>query len=36
MIDFDYTSFVFAAGLIVGITLDLLLLRNLLAPPFRI
>jgi protein-S-isoprenylcysteine O-methyltransferase Ste14 len=36
MIDFDYTGFVFAAGLLVGITLDLLLLRTLLAPPFRI
>lgn len=36
MIEFDYTSVVFAAGLIVGVTLDLLLLRTLLAPPFRI
>jgi steroid 5-alpha reductase family enzyme len=36
MIDFDYTSVVFAAGLIVGVTLDILLLRTLLAPPFRI
>ncbi len=36
MIDFGYTSFVFAAGLIVGATLDLLLLRTILAPPFRI
>lgn len=36
MIDFDYTSVVFAVGLIVGVTLDLLLLRTLLAPPFRI
>ncbi len=36
MIDFGYTGFVFAAGLIVGLTLDLLLLRTLLAPPFRI
>jgi protein-S-isoprenylcysteine O-methyltransferase Ste14 len=36
MIDFNYTSIVFAAGLIVGVTLDLLLLRTLLAPPFRI
>lgn len=30
------TLTVFAAGLIVGLTLDLLLLRTLLAPPFRI
>jgi protein-S-isoprenylcysteine O-methyltransferase Ste14 len=36
MIDLDYTSVVFAAGLIVGATLNLLLLRTLLAPPFRI
>ncbi len=36
MIEFDYTSVVFAVGLIVGVTLDLLLLRTLLAPPFRI
>lgn len=36
MIEFDYTTVVFAAGLVVGITLDLLLLRTLLAPPFRI
>jgi protein-S-isoprenylcysteine O-methyltransferase Ste14 len=36
MIDFDYTSLVFAAGLIVGLTLDFLLLRTLLAPPFRV
>src|SRR5680860_1379529 len=36
MINFDYTSVVFAVGLIVGVTLDLLLLRTLLAPPFRI
>lgn len=36
MIDFAYTSFVFAAGLAAGATLDLLLLRTLLAPPFRI
>lgn len=36
MIDFDYTSVVFAAGLIVGAALDVLLLRTLLAPPFRI
>ena len=36
MIEFDYTSAVFALGLIVGVTLDILLLRTLLAPPFRI
>ena len=36
MIDFDYTSVVFASGLAVGITLDILLLRTLFAPPFRI
>lgn len=36
MIEFNYISVVFAAGLIVGVTLDLLLLRTLLAPPFRI
>ena len=36
MIDLDYTSVVFAAALTVGATLDLLLLRTLLAPPFRI
>jgi len=36
MTDFDVTSFVFAAGLIAGLTLDLLLLRTLLAPPFRL
>ena len=36
MINLDYPSVVFAAGLIVGVTLDLLLLRTLLAPPFRI
>jgi len=36
MINFDYISVVFAVGLIVGVTLDLLLLRTLLAPPFRI
>jgi protein-S-isoprenylcysteine O-methyltransferase Ste14 len=35
-IDFVPTSLVFAAGLAAGITLDLLLLRTLLAPPFRI
>jgi len=36
MIDFDVTSFVFAAGLAAGATLNLLLLRTLFAPPFRI
>jgi hypothetical protein len=36
MIDLNFTSLVFGAGLIVGATLDLLLLRTLLAPPFRI
>jgi len=36
MIDFSYTSFVFAVGLAIGLTLDSLLLRTLLAPPFRI
>jgi len=36
MIDLNYTSVVFAVGLIVGVMLDLLLLRTLLAPPFRI
>jgi protein-S-isoprenylcysteine O-methyltransferase Ste14 len=36
MIDFDYTGVVFAAGLLVGLTLDSVLLRTLLAPPFRI
>lgn len=36
MIELDYTSVVFAAGLVVGMTLDMLLLRTLLAPPFRI
>jgi protein-S-isoprenylcysteine O-methyltransferase Ste14 len=36
MIDFDYTTFLFAAGLVVGLSLDLLLLRTLIAPPFRI
>jgi protein-S-isoprenylcysteine O-methyltransferase Ste14 len=36
MIDFDYTGIVFAVGLVVGLTLDALLLRTLLAPPFRI
>ena len=36
MIDFVFTSFVFAAGLIAGATLDLLLARTLFSPPFRI
>jgi len=36
MTDFAVTSFVFAAGLIAGTTLDLLLLRTYYAPPFRI
>jgi protein-S-isoprenylcysteine O-methyltransferase Ste14 len=36
MIAFDYTHLIFAAGLIAGVTLDLLLLRTLIAPPFRI
>jgi len=36
MVDFDFTHLVFAAGLAAGVTLDLLLLRTLLAPPFRI
>jgi len=36
MIDFVVTSFVFAAGLAAGATLDLLLVRTLFAPPFRI
>jgi protein-S-isoprenylcysteine O-methyltransferase Ste14 len=36
MVDFDYTSVVFEAGLIVGTTLNTLLLSTLLAPPFRI
>lgn len=36
MMDFGFTSLVFAAGLAAGATLDLLLLRTLLAPPFRI
>jgi protein-S-isoprenylcysteine O-methyltransferase Ste14 len=36
MNDFVYTILVFASGLAVGATLDLLLLRTLLAPPFRI
>ena len=36
MTDFDVTSIVFAAGLAAGVTLDLLLLRTLLAPTFRL
>ena len=36
MVDLSLTNFVFAAGLIAGATLDLLLLSTLLAPPFRI
>ena len=36
MMDLSFTSLVFATGLIAGVTLDLLLLRTLLAPPFRI
>jgi hypothetical protein len=36
MTDFVFTSLVFAAGLAAGATLDLLLLRTYLAPPFRI
>jgi hypothetical protein len=36
MIDFDFASLVFAPGLAAGLTLDLLLLRTLLDPPFRI
>ena len=36
MTDFVSTSIVFAAGLAAGATLDLLLLRTYLAPPFRI
>ena len=36
MNEFVLTSFVFAAGLGAGATLDLLLLRTLFAPPFRI
>ena len=36
MIDLSFTDLVFATGLIAGVTLDLLLLRTLLAPPFRI
>jgi hypothetical protein len=33
MIDFGFTSLLFAAGLAAGAMLDLLLLRTLLAPP---
>ncbi len=36
MIDPSFTYLVFAAGLVAGTTLDLLLLRTLLAPPFRL
>lgn len=36
MIDIGYTHAVSAAGLVVGITLNFLLLRTLFAPPFRI
>jgi protein-S-isoprenylcysteine O-methyltransferase Ste14 len=36
MTDFDFANFAFAAGLSAGVTLDLLLLRTLLAPPFRV
>ena len=36
MNNFVCTSFIFAAGLVAGATLDLLLLRTYLAPPFRI
>jgi steroid 5-alpha reductase family enzyme len=36
MTDFVATNFVFASGLAAGAALDLLLLRTLLAPPFRI
>jgi hypothetical protein len=36
MNEFIVTDLVFAAGLAIGATLDLLLLRTLLAPPFRI
>jgi protein-S-isoprenylcysteine O-methyltransferase Ste14 len=32
----DFTHLVFAAGLAAGVSLDLLLLRTLVAPPFRI
>jgi protein-S-isoprenylcysteine O-methyltransferase Ste14 len=36
MDDFGITSLLFAVGLAAGVTLDLLLLRTYLAPPFRI
>ena len=36
MMNFDLTHLIFAAGLAAGVTLDLLLLRTLIAPPFRI
>jgi protein-S-isoprenylcysteine O-methyltransferase Ste14 len=36
MVDSGITSLLFAAGLAAGVTLDLLLLRTYLAPPFRI
>ncbi|BAQ17961.1 methyltransferase family protein [Methyloceanibacter caenitepidi] len=36
MIDFSYTHAVFVVGLIVGITLNFLMLRTLFFPPFRI
>jgi hypothetical protein len=36
MNEFVLTSFVFAAGLGAGAILNLLLLRTLFAPPFRI
>jgi protein-S-isoprenylcysteine O-methyltransferase Ste14 len=36
MTDLVVTSFVFAAALAAGATLDFLLLRTLIAPPFRI
>ena len=36
MMDFDVTSLLLAAGLAAGVTLDLLLLRTYLAPPFCI
>src|SRR4029078_1823710 len=36
MTDVSFTSLVFAAGLLAGAALDLLLLRTYLVPPFRI
>src|SRR3989337_2691195 len=36
MIDLSFPILVFAAGLAAGVTLDLLLLRTCLAPPFRV